>query len=101
MRNKKIAGDSATIVMKALEKASTYSSDMKLFKSLGLEPFKNIPTNKNHFIGEIKFDNGSEVKIWVNAMPSLFWKFEIVILELSKLLTFLQAQVHFMISRIL
>jgi len=68
----------------ALCTASTYSSDMALFKSLGLTPFSNIPINKDYFVGEFKFDNGSVVKITVCPMPAQFWKFEVYIAERKK-----------------
>lgn len=67
-----------------LNDASTYSSDLKLFKDLGLEPFKNIAAGAEYFVGEVKFENGSWVKIWVYPMPALFWKFEIYDAESKK-----------------
>jgi hypothetical protein len=71
----------ASGIPNALCTASTYSSDMALFKSLGLTPFSNIPNGKEHFVGEFKFDDGSVVKISVNPMPAQFWKFEVYIAE--------------------
>lgn len=83
MKNKKSLNnkevDSASHAGNALYKASTYSSDRPLFKLLGLMPFTDIPTNKEYFVGEVKFKNGSVVKIWVCPMPAMFWKFEIFI----------------------
>lgn len=63
--------------LNGLNDASTYSSDLKLFKNLGLEPFKNIVAGAEYFVGEVKFKNISWVKIWAYPMPALFWKFEI------------------------
>jgi len=70
----------------ALNTASTYSSDMPLFKSLGLTLFANIPTKEQYFVGEVNFDNGSIVKIWVYPMPAMFWKFEVFIAERRKIM---------------
>ena len=61
--------------------ASTFSSDMVLFKSLGLTPFSNIPMGKDHFVGGFTFSNNSSVKITVHPMPAQFWKFEVYIPE--------------------
>jgi hypothetical protein len=69
------------------ETSSTYSSDLALFKSLGLKPFTSIPINVLHQIGEVKFSNSSIVKIWVCPMPALFWKFEIFVAESRKITT--------------
>lgn len=64
--------------------ANTYSSDKTLFKLLGLEPFINIPTDEEYFVGEIKFQNESVIKIWVVPMPAMFWKVEIYVSESKK-----------------
>jgi len=61
--------------------ASTYSSDTTLFKTLGLEVFSKIPSNIEHFVGEVNFNNGSKAKIWVYPMPAQFWKIEIFLVE--------------------
>lgn len=83
MKNKKPLDNkeaySASLAGNALNKASTYSSDRPLFKSLGLTPFTDIPANKEHFVGEVKFKNGSIVKIWVCPLPAMFWKLEVFI----------------------
>jgi hypothetical protein len=68
----------------SLSTSSTYSSDQTLFKLLGLEPFTNIPVDKEHFVGEVKCQNESVVKIWVIPMPALFWKVEIYVSESKK-----------------
>ena len=65
-------------------KAGTYSSDRPLFKSLGLMPFTGIPANMEYFVGEVKFKNGSVVKISVCPAPALFWKFEVFVAESNK-----------------
>jgi hypothetical protein len=83
MKNKKSLKsndvDSASPAGNALNKASTYSSDRPLFKLLGLTPIADIPTNNEYFVGEVKFKNGSVVKIWVCPMPAMFWNFEIFV----------------------
>lgn len=76
--------DSASLTGNALNKATTYSSDRPLFKSLGLMPFTDIPVNKEYFVGEVKFKNGSVVKIWVFPAPALFWRFEVFVAESKK-----------------
>lgn len=68
----------------ALNTASTYSSDKTLFKLLRLEPFINIPTNEDYFVGEIKCQNASVIKIWVIPMPALSWKVEVSVYESNK-----------------
>ena len=83
MENKKSLnkkkGDSAFKAVNAFNTASTYSSDRQLFKTLGLKFFTNIPTGKEYFVGEVKFKNGSIVKVWVCPAPAQFWKFEIFV----------------------
>ncbi len=64
--------------------SSTYSSDVALFKKLGLETFSKIPSNTEYFVGEVKFDNGSKAKIWVYPMPAQFWKIEVFVSESNK-----------------
>jgi hypothetical protein len=89
MKNKKTLikiVNSASHAGSALEKASTYSSDWSLFNSLGLTPFIDIHSNKEYFVGEVKFKNNSVVKIWVCPMPALFWTFEVYV-EVSKKIT--------------
>ena len=54
-----------------------YSSDVRLFAKLGLKKYSKIPTHEKYFVGEVKLDNCSSVKIWVCPMPALFWTFEI------------------------
>jgi hypothetical protein len=76
--------DSASHTWNELNTASTYSSDRPLFKTLGLMPFINIPAKKNYFVGEVKFKNGSLVKIWVSPEPALFWNFEVFVAESQK-----------------
>ena len=68
----------------ALNTSSTYSSDRPLFKLLGLMPFTNIPIHKEYYVGEVKFKNGSTVKILVCPAPALFWKFEVYVAESNK-----------------
>ena len=72
--------NSAFFAKNALSSASTCSTDKPLFRALGLSPFTNIPTGTDYFVGEVKFENDSVVKIWVCPMPALFWKFEIFVL---------------------
>lgn len=88
MKNKKSLNnkeaDSASLARNALNTASTYSSDRPLFKLLGLMPFTGIPTDKEYFVGEVKFTNGSVVKIWVCPAPALFWRFEVFVAESKK-----------------
>jgi len=88
MKNKKSLksddGDSASLAGNVLNTASTYSSDRSLFKLLGLMPFTDIPTNKEYFVGEVKFKNGSVVKIWICPTPAQFWKFEVFVAESNK-----------------
>jgi hypothetical protein len=67
-----------------LNKASIYFSDLPLFKSLELMPFSDIPANKEYYVGEAKFKNGSVVKIWVFPAPALFWRFEVFVAESNK-----------------
>ena len=74
----------ASFAGNAFNTASTYSSDRPLFKTLGLMFFTDIPTGKEYFVGEVKFKNGSVVKIWVCAMPAQFWKFEIFVAQSFK-----------------
>jgi hypothetical protein len=88
MKNKKSLNnkgvDSASLARNVLNKASTYSSDRPLFKLIGLMPFIDIPTNKEYFVGEVKFKYGSVVKIWVSPAPALFWRFEVFVAESKK-----------------
>jgi len=88
MKNKKSLKsnevDSASHAVNALDTAGTYSSDRPLFKLLGLMPFTDIPISKGYFVGEVKFKNGSVVKIWVFPAPAQFWKFEIFVAESKK-----------------
>ena len=86
MKNKKsFKGDkTASPAGNALNTTSTYSSDRPLFKLLGLMPFSNIPSRKEYFVGEVKFKNGSNVKIWACPAPALFWKFEVFVVESHK-----------------
>ena|SRR5271157_294325 len=88
MKNKKslisIEGNSASSAGKVLNTASIYSSDISLFKTLGLAIFINIPTNKEYFVGEVKFKNGSVVKVSVFPAPALFWKFDVFVAESKK-----------------
>jgi len=87
MKNKKSLKSNeanASHVVNALNTTSTYSSDRPLFKLLGLMPFTDIPANKEYFVGEVKFKNGSVVKIWVCPAPALFWKFEIFVAGSNK-----------------
>jgi hypothetical protein len=87
MKNKKLLIKIVNYVShagEALEKASTYSSDWSLFKTLGLKPFIDIPTGKEYFVGEVKFKNGSDVMVWVCATPAQFWKFNVFIAEYNK-----------------
>jgi len=86
MKNKKTlkSNEAVSHAGNALDSASTYSSDRPLFKLLGLTPFTNIPTNKLYYVGEVKFKNGSIVKIWVCPAPALFWKFEVFVAESNK-----------------
>lgn len=58
------------------DKATTYSWDQPLFKELGLEPFE-VYDQKEHYIGEVKGDDGSLAKIWVTCLPAQFWRFEV------------------------
>jgi hypothetical protein len=85
--SKKKVAASASKSKSFLNVVSTCPSDTLLFKSLGLKPFKNIPTDRAHFVGEVNFENGSSVKIWVCPMPALFWKFEIFVAESNKIMT--------------
>jgi len=88
MKNKKSLNnkeaDSASLAGNVLNKASTYSSDRPLFKLLELMSFTDIPTNMEYFVGEVKFKNGSVVKIWVFPAPALFWRFEVFVAESKK-----------------
>jgi hypothetical protein len=83
MKNKKSLNgkesETAFLAGNMLNKASTYSSDKPLFNLLGLMPFKDAPINKEFFLGEVKFDNGSIVNIRVCPTPALFWKFEVFV----------------------
>lgn len=74
----------ASPVGNALDTASIYSSDRLIIKSLGLMPFTKIPINTEYFVGEVKFKNGSIVKIWVYPAPALFWKFVVLVAESNK-----------------
>ena len=76
---KKNKANSTSTIKNALNTVNTCSSDRSLFKSLGLNPFVDIPINKEYFIGEVKYKNGSVIKISVRPMPALFWKFEIFV----------------------
>jgi len=80
-----IERDSASLAGNVLNKASTYSSDKPLFKLLGLMPFADIPSNKEYFVGEVKFENDSIVKIWICPMPAMFWKFEVIVTASHKI----------------
>ena len=64
---------------------STYAGDMKIFRELGLKPFKNI--SGDYYVGEAALPNKSKVKIWVYAAPAQFWKFEIYDAETGKTTT--------------
>ena len=46
--------------------------------------FTDIPTGKEHFVGEVKFKNGSVVKVWVCPAPAQFWKFEVFVAQSFK-----------------
>ncbi len=61
--------------MGLLDRATTQSWDRPLFAELELEPF-DIPCREKHFCGRVKIGD-SIVDIWVEAMPALFWEFEI------------------------
>ena len=58
------------------ERVKTYSSDLALFRKLGLEPF-NIASGYKHYVGKVDFKNGSWVRVWVVGQPAQFWEFEI------------------------
>jgi len=58
---------------------STSSSDIALFKALGLKTFTEIQSGIDYFVGEAGFTDGSKVKIWIHPMPAQFWRFEIYI----------------------
>lgn len=58
------------------DRASTYTEDYKIFKELGLEPFKDLDTHKRHFVGDFKRPD-ELVKIYVEPYPAQFWVFEI------------------------
>lgn len=61
-----------------LGEASTYQSDLDLFKELGFKPF-TTDSQDEIFVGEYKlpfYDNAS-IKVWVSCMPAQFWRFEI------------------------
>ena len=60
-----------------LSTASVCSTDRPLFRALGLPLFSDIPTGEDYYVGEVKFENESVVKVWVCPMPALFWKAEI------------------------
>ena len=64
--------------------SDTYSSDIKLFEKLGLKPFSKITPHKEYYVGEVKLDYGSTVKISVYPMPAMFWTFDIYIAETRK-----------------
>jgi hypothetical protein len=64
--------------------SSTSASDHALFKKLGLVSFTDIPSNTEYFVGEVSFNNGSKVKIWVHPMPAQFWKIEVFIAQSKK-----------------
>jgi hypothetical protein len=54
----------------------TYQSDLPLFHKLGLRPF-NVANHVTHFVGEVKEEDGSYVKIWVTGAPAQSFDFEI------------------------
>lgn len=56
---------------------SAYPQDIQLFKELGLQPFKDIPTRERYFVGQINEESGSWMKIWVEGLPAQFWFAEI------------------------
>jgi len=63
-------------LFKSINETKTYQKDMPLFKRLNLKPFI-IETHRRHYVGEVKMENGSQIKIWVEAYPAQFWFFEI------------------------
>lgn len=79
---KKQTASKSPFTVNGLSEASTYAGDLKLFRQLGLKPFKNI--SGDHYIGEVKQSNDSHIKIWVHAAPAQFWKFEIYDAESGK-----------------
>jgi hypothetical protein len=54
----------------------TYDWDLPLFRKLGLQPF-DVEVWQKHFVGEVRMENGSTVKVWVECAPAQFWTFEI------------------------
>ena len=62
------------------DRVQTYSWDRLLFKKLGLDTF-DIETHKEQHVGKVDFENGSWVKIWVEAKPAEFWRFEVYVAE--------------------
>ena len=46
--------------------------------------FTDIPTGKEYFVGEVKFKNGSVVKVWVCPASAQFWKFEVFVADSNK-----------------
>lgn len=69
--------------------SSTYSTDLKLFRELGLDPFYNI--SGHHEVGRVEFgsedEDGSWVEIAVDCLPAQFWKFTIYCAETETITT--------------
>lgn len=57
--------------------ADTYSSDLALFKKLGLEPFEDADTNERSLGRVAVDDDGSYVDVFVACYPAQFWRFVI------------------------
>lgn len=55
---------------------STYVDDYLLFDKLKLKRFKYL-YKEEYFVGEVK-EKEYSVKIFVNCLPSQFWRFEII-----------------------
>ncbi len=67
-------------------KAETYSSDILLFKQLGLNTFYST-TNDKLYVGEYKIPEHefAKISIWVTCMPAQFWEFQIITEENKKI----------------
>lgn len=58
------------------ERSKTYLSDRDLFKELGLQPF-DVKTHEESYIGNVSFENGSYVNLWVTCAPAQFYRAQI------------------------
>ena len=62
-----------------LKTATTYDSDMELYRKLGLKTFKQLPAWEYLFLGTVVFmDEKTMVRVRIGTMPAQYFKFTII-----------------------